>query len=376
MHRNRITPQALMKATKVMRTESVDLSKVLQQQQAEWEELPESQDPNLTLVDFEEQQQQQKKGEESAQKPAKEEEERTQISSHNLERSMELVSPTQQQEPQVKTKSPTPPLNIKELRSELVKSSFIPLSSGRLQDVSWFIVGPVTKINNQFSSIELDQQTMTDDAIYWLARNRSRMTQGEIEMTRTGWVNLIVMYTLPVYQSAWPILCTCKVRELWKNVELYCYLVYCQLWSHYMYHESMVKLTGARDGALLSYHEWCEGIERVALERYSVDVRIPDGCSEADAQPVVKARITYLLRVFSECELTDVGDPIVLFKKRMMPLYSPAFECIDLPAVTCTEQGLTPTLFHRAGYNGASDKMRTVSFHAQLFPVSFIPNGV
>lgn len=389
MRRNHVNPppppQSAPKIAKVTRTESVDLSKALLQSQlqgthplAEWEELPESQDPNLLVVELEDQQQQQqqKKKEGSVGKCDKEEAERTQTSLLNLEQSTELVNPNQQQQQQVKVKTPAPPVNIKELRSELVKSSFIPLSSGRMQDVAWFIVGPATKINNKFSMPELEQQDMTDDAIYWLARNRSRLTQGDIEMTRSGWVNLIVMYTLPVYHSAWPILCTCKVRELWKNVELYCYLVYCQLWADFRYHGEMVKLTGAENDSLLTYQEWSNGMEKIALEKYSVDVRIPDGCSEADAQPVVKTRITYLLRAFSQCELTNAGDPIVLFRKRTMPVYSPAIEGIDLPAITSTEQGLTATLFHRAGCSGAADKSRTISFHAQLFPISLIPNGI
>lgn len=373
MRRNHTLSQPAAKMAKVTRTESVDLNKMLQQgdtQAVEWEELPESQDPNQLVVEFEERQQQQPQKEA---KCVKEEVERTQISSRNLEQSTELASPQQ-----MKVKTPALPVNIKEIRSELVKSSFVPLSSGRMQDVSWFIVGPATKINNKFSLAEVEQQDMTDDAIYWLARDRTRMNQGDIEMNRSGWVNLIVAYTLPVYRSTWPILCTCRVRELWKNVELYCYLVYCQLWSHFKYHDAMVKLTSAdkESDTPLTYHDWSDGIEKTALEKYSVDIRIPDGCSEADAQPVVKARITYLLRAFSQCDLLNIGDPIVLVKKRSMPIYSPAVECLGLPALVSVEQGLTTTYFHRTGSTASADKARTISFHAQLYPISLIPNGI
>lgn len=374
MRRNHTLSQPAAKMAKVTRTESVDLNKMLQQgdtQPVEWEELPESQDPNQLVVEFEERQQQQQPQREV--KCVKGEVERTPTCSRNLEQSTELASPQQ-----VKVKTPALPVNTKEIRSELVKSSFVPLSSGRMQDVSWFIVGPATKINNKFSLAEVEQQDMTDDAIYWLARDRTRMNQGDIEMNRSGWVNLIVAYTLPVYQSTWPILCTCKVRELWKNVELYCYLVYCQLWSHFKYHDAMVKLTSAdkESDTPLTYHDWSDGIEKTALEKYSVDIRIPDGCSEADAQPVVKARITYLLRAFSQCDLLNIGDPIVLVKKRSMPIYSPAVECLGLPALVSVEQGLTTTYFHRTGSTTSPDKARTISFHAQLYPISLIPNGI
>lgn len=271
---------------------------------------------------------------------------------------------------------PLLPLDYEEIRADIVKGNFIPLSIGRLQDVHWFIVGTYNKKTSKVSSVEPLGQTMSEENILRLACNLAEMKVGEIEMSSTGWVNLLVCFTLPVYKSYWPTLCTCRMRETWKNVELYCYLVYAQLWGHYRFHDLMLRLTNREfmdDTKPLTYEEWITAVEAFAKKKASLDIAIPDGCSEKEAQSVVKMRITYLLQTFNQNDLIKNGDAVALFQKRPIPIYRPALDEAP-PAIALMEQNLTLTQFHRTGGvpEVGTDKPRAISYQAHLFPLSFI----
>lgn len=272
--------------------------------------------------------------------------------------------------------TPLLPLDYEEIRADIVKGNFIPLSIGRLQDVHWFIVGTYNKKTSKVSTAEPMTQTMSEENILRLAFNLTEMKVGEIEMSSTGWVNLIVCFTLPVYKSYWPTLCTCRMRETWKNVELYCYLVYAQLWGHYRYHDLMLRLTNREfmdDTKPLTYEEWCAAVEAFAKQKASLDIAIPDGCSEKEAQSAVKMRITYLLQTFNQNGLVKNGEAVALFQKRPIPIYRPALDEAPL-AIALIEQNLTLTQFHRTGGvpEVGADKPRAISYQAHLFPLSFI----
>lgn len=302
------------------------------------------------------------------------EEGRTQTSLQSCESATER--PTGAKRKRSSPTGPLLPLDYEEIRADIVKGNFIPLSIGRLQDVHWFIVGTYNKKTSKVSTAEPMTQTMSEDNILRLAFNLAEMKVGEIEMSSTGWVNLMVCFTLPVYKSYWPTLCTCRMRETWKNVELYCYLVYAQLWGHYQYHDLMLRLTNREfmdDTKPLTYEEWSRAVEDFAKKKASLDIAIPDGCSEKEAQSVVKMRIAYLLHTFNQNGLIKNGEVAVLFQKRPIPIYRPALDEAPV-AIALNEQNLTLTQFHRTGGvpEVSTDKPRAISYQAHLFPLSFI----
>lgn len=130
----------------------------------------------------------------------------------------------------------------------------------------------------------------------------------------------------------------------------------------------------------LSYKDWCESVEEYAKKKASLDIRVPDGCSEKEAHSFIKARLSFLLQVFNQCSFcTDKGFPIVLFQKRPILLYKSALE-ESTPALALTEQNITLTHFHRTEGSGnfmdtESDKPRAIAYQAHLFPLSLIPDA-
>lgn len=349
----------------ITRTESVDLINSLVQ--SGWSQ---------SLVDVEEDEQRQKTPSPAEGSLDAGEVVKTQTSSQSSESATERATGAKRKRSSPAT--PLLPLDYEELRAELVKASFIPFSIGRLQDVHWFIVGTYNKKTSKVSSVDPMEQTMTEENILRLAFNLAEMKVGEIEMSSSGWVNLLVCFTLPVYKSYWPVLCTCRMRETWKNIELYCYLVYAQLWGTYCYHDLMLRLTNREfmdDTKPLVYEEWCTAVEAFAREKASLDITVPEGCSEREAQSAVKMRITYLLQAFNQNGIIKKGEAVALFQKRPIPIYRPALDGAP-PAIALTEQNLTLTQFHRTGVvpdvGGGGDKPRAISYQAHLFPLSFI----
>ena len=351
----------------VTRTESVGLINPLAQ--SGW-------GPSLGEGEEDEQKQKQKTPSSAEGSPDAAEEAKTQTSLQSCESATER--PTGAKRKRSSPTGPLLPLDYEEIRADVVKGNFIPLSIGRLQDVHWFIVGTYNKKTSKVSSGEPMEQTMSEDNILRLAFELAEMKVGEIEMSSTGWVNLMVCFTLPVYKSYWPTLCTCRMRETWKNIELYCYLVYAQLWGHYQYHDLMLRLTNREfmgDTKPLTYEEWSRAVEAFAKKKASLDIAIPDGCSEKEAQSVVKMRIAYLLHTFNQNGLIKNGEVAVLFQKRPIPIYRPALDEAPV-AIALNEQNLTLTQFHRTGgvadVGSGGDKPRAISYQAHLFPLSFI----
>ena len=351
----------------ITRTESVGLINPLAQ--SGWS-------PGLGEAEEDEQKQKQKQKTLSSAEasPDAGEEVRTQTSLQSCESATERVTGAKRK--RSSPSGPLLPLDYEEIRADVVKGNFIPLSIGRLQDVHWFIVGTYNKKTSKVSSLEPMEQTMSEENILKLAMNMTEMNVGEIEMSSSGWVNLMVCFTLPVYKSYWPILCTCRMRETWKNVELYCYLIYTQLWGHYRYRDLMLRITNREfmdDTKPLTYEEWSAAVEAYVKRNTSLDIAIPDGCSEKEAQSVVKMRLTYLLKTFKLNGLITKGDAAVLFQKRPIPIYRPALDEAP-PAIALMEQNLTLTQFHRTGGvpEVGTDKPRAISYQAHLFPLSFI----
>lgn len=397
-------PQSPPAKHRITRTESVDLSASLLWPGMEEEEVEESQDPSvIQLLPFHAESEQDQPASKRARKtavPSSGADEggktlnfslKTTTSSPSSETVTAELEGQQQQQQTTKRKkkssSPTAltPFNFNELRADIIKSSFMPLSIGRMQDVHWFILGGYSRKFSRISETLPEDQTFSEETIFTMARNRELMGLGELELSQKGWVNIVVTFTLPIYQSYWPILCTCQMRETWKNIELYCYILYTQLWSHFRTHQNMLDVTGC-DGdpekgvVPLSYKDWCESVEEYAKKKASLDIRVPVGCSEKEAHSFIKARLSFLLQIFNQCSFcTDKGFPIVLFQKRPILLYKSALD-ESTPALALTEQNITLTHFHRTEGSGnfmdtESDKPRAIAYQAHLFPLSLIPDA-
>lgn len=264
-----------------------------------------------------------------------------------------------------------PTCEVESLRVLVRDKTFIPVSSGKLQDVYWMIIGA-----GEGDTQYLDDELMDENARYVRACNRAAMGSGEVEMTKGGWVSLVVTYFLPISYLGWCTLCTTNIREHWKNVELYCYLIYCQLWASHKKHARALESVGDKSfpeaPVLLDYNSWIHAIEdKARKEGFAI-------CVESETtkglNKRLRQRVWYLLNSYTQLPHETPTDPLVLFQKKTQPIYTDT-DSSGVNLLTQLEQSITPCSFFSASQRriDAPTMSRAIVYRATLFPTKLTP---